>query len=72
MAKKEEKAQPAHKFRIGNVTATVWKNGDYHSVNLSKSYKDGDEWKSTDSLSHGDLLNAAEALKRAEAWISEQ
>jgi hypothetical protein len=70
MAKQKE--MPAHKVRIGNVTATVWKNDNFYSVNLGKAYKDGDEWKNTDSLNHGDLLNAAEALKRAEAWISEQ
>ncbi len=56
------KNKPAAKFRIGYVTATVWKNDDYFNVVLSKSYKDGDEWKDTDQLGHGDLLNAAQEL----------
>ena len=64
--------KPAAKFRIGFVTATIWQNGDFYNVNLSRSYKDGNEWKDGDSLGHGDLLNAAKVLQRAEAWISDQ
>ena len=73
----KEKNQPAAKFRVGWVTATVWKNegnGDrpFFNAVLSKSYKDGDEYKDTDQLGHGDLLNGAKALERAEQFISEQ
>lgn len=64
--------QPAAKFRIGYVTATVWQNDNFFNVKLSKSYKDGDEWKDTDQLGHGDLLNAVKCLERAEAWIADQ
>lgn len=65
--------QPANKFRLGYVTATVWLNQEkFYSVVLSKSYKDGDEWKDTDQLSVGDILNAAKVLERAEQWISFQ
>lgn len=64
--------QPAAKFRIGYVTATVWQNGEFHNVELSKSYKDNGEWKETSSLGHGDLMNAVQCLKRAEQFISEQ
>lgn len=69
------KQQPAAKFRVGSVTATIWLNQEkYFSVVLSKSYKDkeSDEWKDTDQLGHGDLLNAARALQRAEDWIAEE
>ena len=31
-----------------------------------------DKWQQTDGMNSGDLLNAAEALKRAEAWIAAQ
>jgi hypothetical protein len=64
--------QPAAKFRLGNVTATVWKNGDFHSTVLSRSYKEGDDWKETDQLSSGDLMNAVRILQRAEDYISRQ
>ena len=69
--------QPAKKFRIGYVTATVWKNDGvdrpFYSVDVTRSFKDdNDEWKNTSSLNQGDLLNAAKCLMRAEAWIADQ
>jgi hypothetical protein len=66
------KPQPAAKFRLGYLTATVWKNDNFFNTVLSKSYKDGDDWKDTDQLGTGDLLNAAKLLERAEQFISEQ
>ncbi len=67
--------QPAAKFRVGFITATVWENesGDktFFTTVLSRSYKDGDDWKQTDNLYHGDLLNGAKALERAEGFIAE-
>jgi hypothetical protein len=66
------KNQPAAKFRLGFVTATVWQNGDFYNTVLSKTYKEGEEYKDTDQLGTGDLLNAAMLLQRSEQWISEQ
>ena len=63
---------PAAKFRIGYVSATVWENAEFYSVTLTRSYKDGEDWKDNGSLNHSDLLNAARVLERAEVWISEQ
>lgn len=64
--------QPAAKYRLGYVTATVWKNGEHFNTVISKSYKDGEDWKETDQLGSGDLLNAAKLLQRSEQFISEQ
>lgn len=64
--------QPAAKFRVGYVSATVWHNDNFFNVEVSKSYKDGDEWKDTSSLGHGDILNAVQVLQRAENWIADQ
>lgn len=64
---------PVAKFKIGFVQAAVWANDSgFHSVKLSRSYKDGDHIKDTDQLNAADLLNAAKVLERAEAWISDQ
>jgi hypothetical protein len=63
---------PAAKFRIGWVTATVWNNDGRFNTVLSRSYKDGDEYKETDQMGHHDLLNAVKVLERAEAFIAEQ
>lgn len=63
---------PSHKLKIGLVTATVWENDGFYSVDISRSYKTEGEWKSSASLSHGDLLNAAKCAERAEIWINRQ
>ena len=64
---------PDAKFRIGFVTASVWKNDSgFYNVVLSRSYKENDVIKNTDQLGAADLLNGAKVLERAEAWISAQ
>jgi hypothetical protein len=69
---KNDKPQPAAKFKLGFVTATIWRNGDFFNTVLSKSYKDGDEFKDTDQLGTGDLMNAVRVLQKAEEFISAQ
>lgn len=65
--------QPVVKFRIGLVTATVWQNEKFYNVTLSKSYKDdAGDWKDTDQLGHGDLMNAMKVLERSEDFIADQ
>jgi len=64
--------QPSHKLKIGLITATVWENDGFYSVDISRSYKTEGEWKSSNSLGHSDLLNAAKCVERAEIWISRQ
>lgn len=63
--------QPAYKFKIGLITATIWDNGGFYSVDISRAYKtqEGD-WRATSSFSHNDLLNVAKCAERAETWIS--
>jgi hypothetical protein len=68
---------PAKKFRVGYVTATIWKNEvtdrPFFTVEVARTYKDAEgNLKNTPSLNHDDLLNAAKLLTRAEAWIAEQ
>lgn len=64
---------PVKKFRVGSVTAAVWKNDGNFSVTLQKSYreKETEEWRNTDTLFHGDILNAMKALERAEHFIAQ-
>jgi hypothetical protein len=64
--------QPSHKLKIGLVTATVWKNDGFYSVEITRGYKTEGEWKSSSSLGQGDLLNAAKCAERAEIWINRQ
>ncbi|WP_392338314.1 hypothetical protein [Loktanella salsilacus] len=63
--------QPAHKIKIGLITATIWDNDGFHSVDVTRSYKSGDgDWKNTASFAQGDLLNLAKVAERAEIWVS--
>jgi hypothetical protein len=70
-------SQPAHKFRFGNLSVTIWRNkndkGTWYTCNPSRSYKNGDEtWKESDSLGADDLLIMAELLRQAFSWIAKQ
>ncbi len=65
--------QPAYKVKLGLITATVWKNDGFYSVDIARSYKNSEgNWMSTPSYSHSDLLNVAKCAERAEIWISRQ
>ncbi len=48
-AQENGKQRPAHEIRLGRIKATIWANqndnGTWYNVTLSRSYKDGDEWK---------------------------
>lgn len=66
-------SRPETKFRVGAVTATIWKNDNGFSVSLQRSYRDDrGDWQNADNFFPGDLLNAAKVLERAEAWIANQ
>ncbi|MBI1220495.1 MAG: hypothetical protein GC186_18345 [Rhodobacteraceae bacterium] len=62
---------PAHKFKIGLITATIWENEGFYSVDIARSYKAGDgNWKSASTFGHNDLLNVAKCAERAETWVA--
>ncbi len=67
------KKLPEKKFRAGAVSATVWRNesakGSYATVQLERSYKDGDAWKSTGSLRINDLPKAVLVLNKAYEYL---
>jgi hypothetical protein len=68
---------PAHKLRISNLSAVIWRNsgtsGSWYSVQLKRSYKSDDEqWRDTDNLGTDDLLTAAKLLDLAHTWILQQ
>ena len=70
------KEEPAHRIRFGRIQASVWGNdtdqGVRYNTTFSRSYKDGEEWKHTDSFGRDDLLVIAEAARQAYLWIHEQ
>lgn len=70
------KTRPVHEVRLGRIKAAVWANeteqGVRHNVTLSRIYKDGDIWKSTESFSRDDLPLVAKVADLAHTWIFEQ
>ena len=70
------KQKPAHEIRIGSIKATIWENetpnGPRHNVTLARLYKDGDEWKRSESFGRDDLPLVAKVVDQAHSWIYEQ
>lgn len=70
------KQKPAHEIRLGRIKATIWANdtanGTRHNVTVSRIYKDGEDWKQSDSFGRDDLPVAAKVLDMAHTWIFEQ
>ena len=75
-AQENGKQRPAHEIRLGRIKATIWANqgdnGTWYNVNLSRSYKDGDEWKSSTSFGRDELLTVAKVADLAHSWIHGQ
>ena len=63
----------AAELRIGTVKATVWENevGDItrHNVTFSRLYKDGEQWKTTETFGRNDLLVLAKVADQAHTRI---
>jgi hypothetical protein len=72
--------RPVHVVRFGTVKAAVWRNmvdmgnasRPMYNVTVSRSYKDGEEWKDSSSFGPEDLLPLAKALDEAHTFIYEQ
>ena len=64
---------PVHEIRLGAIKAAIWQNdtqnGVRHNVTVSRLYKDGDDWKQTDSFGRDDLLLVAKVVDQAHSWI---
>jgi hypothetical protein len=75
-AQENGKQRPAHEIRLGRIKATIWANqgdnGAWYNVSLSRSYKDGDEWKSSTSFGRDELLTVAKVADLANSWIHGQ
>ena len=74
----QEKKQPERTFRLGLISATVWRNeveteagiADIRNVKLQRSYREENgEWKSTGSMGVHDLPQAIRVLQLAQHHI---
>jgi hypothetical protein len=70
---KQQPVQPVHEVRLGSVKAAIWKNqtenGTRFNVTVGRIYKDGEQWKSTDSFGRDDLLLLGKVIDQAHTWI---
>jgi hypothetical protein len=73
---KNTKQKPIHEVRLGRIKAAVWRNetdnGVRYNATFSRVYKDGDNWKSTDSFGRDDLLLLSKVADQAHSWIFQQ
>ena len=70
------KDKPIHEVRMGMIKAAVWKNdtqnGVLYKATFSRIYRDGNEWKTTESFGRDDLLVLAKVADQAHSWIHMQ
>ena len=68
--------KPAHEIRLGRITAAIWlnegSNGAFYNVTISRIYKDGNDWKRSDSFGRDDLPLVAKVADLAHTWIYQQ
>ena len=72
----QTKQSPVHEIRLGSIKATIWENettvGKRHSLNVTRLYKDGEEWKQTTSFGRDDLPLVSKVVDQSHTWIFEQ
>ena len=72
--KTQESNRPVHSVRHRNIKAAIWKNqterGPMYNVTLTRSYRDGEEWRDSTSFGFDDLMTLAKALFDAHTWIA--
>ena len=71
------KEKPVHEIRMGRIKAVIWGNetengGFRHNVQIRRIYKDGEEWKQTNSFGLGDLPAAIRVLELAQSHVESQ
>ena len=74
--KSPTKDQPAHKLKLGALSAAIWKTdtakGPVFNVTFQRSYRDGEEWRTSGSFGRNNLLPLGLLAGRAFEWITNQ
>lgn len=70
------KTKPVYEVRIGQIKAAIWRNeteaGVHYNATFSRLYKDGDQWRSTESFGRDDLLLLGKVADQTHSWICSQ
>ena len=68
--------KPAHEVRLGAIKGTIWRNdagnGVRFNTTFTRLYRDGSEWKTTNSFGRDDLLVLGKVADQAHSWICDQ
>lgn len=73
-----EQKKPVMKFRLRGLQLPIWENeatkteqkGTFYTLgSITRSYKVGEDWKSTPTLRVSDIRPAQRLLQKAEEWI---
>jgi hypothetical protein len=68
--------KPAQSFRYGAIKCVIWKNegrnGSFYNTVITRSYKEGDDWKDSSSFGQEDLPTVAKAALDAHTYVQEQ
>jgi hypothetical protein len=72
----QTKNQPVHHIRHGAISASIWRQetdkGPAFNVTFQRSYKDGEDWKTSASFGRNNLLVLSLIAARSFEWISNQ
>jgi len=76
---KQQKKSPEKVFRIGHVSASIFLNDassegssrSFRSVNVQRSYRDGDETKFSSSFTLADLPTAIRVMQLAQQYVEQ-
>jgi hypothetical protein len=71
------KNKPSKVFQCGPIKAAIWSDSkvknnavvEVHSINIDRSYRDGDEWRHTNSFNVEDLPKVAMVATEAYKFI---
>src|SRR5262245_31500874 len=65
--------RPVEKIRLGLIQAAIWRNetnsGLRHNVSFERIYREGNDWRSTNSFGRDDLLLLSKIADQAHTWI---
>ena len=68
--------RPATTIRYGAIKATIWRNetrnGSMYSTTVTRTYKEGDDWRESHSFGPGELPTVAKVMLDAHTWVQEQ
>ena len=67
--------EPVKKVKVGGIEVAVWENtskegSKYFTTTMERNYKDGEEWKKTNSLRANDIPKAILALQKAFEFVA--